>query len=311
MRFTNMHEITKCKSTQEILEMCELDYSIECYPRYYQRNGVFIPVEGKFSIVRDDSGLELSTASENWTPIQNEAIVDNFLSFCDDSGLKATHAGALDDGRKVCIIADLDREFDVKNVGDIVKGFVQFIGSHERGYGHQINLYIERLVCLNGATRQVRQGQRVLRHTASFEANMTQLLEACLASWEQYIGDMDTLANTVVEPEDAHMLLIKAFGDPSKAIEDQPKIVQKVFRLFDGELIGGHFSSAYKSAFGLLQSVTEYYNHHHAYRSDTDVFSALTTGNINQRVSAFENQIIRYSRSANNRQSVSVGVAQR
>ncbi|MBP0043367.1 MAG: DUF932 domain-containing protein [Roseofilum sp. SBFL] len=289
---TNCTPIPKNASAQEILDKANLNWRVKRSPRFFFHSGKFVEVPGKYSLLRTDRVEELTTAPENWQNSQNQDIVAVFHQFAQDAGITLTHAGPLNGGKQICLIGDLEKEYDVQKVGDITHCYLQLIGSHECGVGHQVRILAERLVCTNGATRKVVQHKQVLRHSPDVLQLLQQGLTLAVQEWEGLCEDHELLADTPMDQSQAAMLLIESFGYPEKGLEEQPPVVQTALQLFDGQLIGGHLLSVYKTAYGLLQSVTEYYGHHHRWRNSTDHFASLTIGSVANQVRRFERQLV-------------------
>lgn len=63
--------------------------------------------------------------------------------------------------------------------------------------------------------------------------------------------------------------LVDVLGDPAVPLNEQPNMkgIQSVLALFNGEGKGSDLSSASGTAWGLLNSITEYVDHHRRARS--------------------------------------------
>lgn len=290
---SNLFLLPPNASPEEILKLSKLDWRVTLCPRYFNYEGQFAEVDNGYSLVNCETWEELTIATGKWQPSQNSEVIEVFHRFAQDSELPLLCAGGLNGGRQICVIADLGAEHDVKNVGDISHCYLQLIGSHQCGIGHQVRLLVERLVCTNGITRRVTQHKQTLRHVPNALQTLQQALILAHQEWEELIGEYELMADTPMDSSQAALLLIKSFGDPEKDFNDQPPVVQCALRLFEGELIGGHFLSAYRTAYGLLQSVTEYFGHHHRFRKSTDSFASCTIGSVANQVARFERQLVR------------------
>ena len=83
------------------------------------------------------------------------------------------------------------------------------------------------------------------------------------------------------------------FGDSDKAVSEQPEIVQTCLRLFQSDAIGGDLLTSYHTAYGLLNSVTEYFNHHSTVKSNENRFSSLLTGSMGKVQNKFQSQLVK------------------
>ena len=121
-------------------------------------------------------------------------------------------------------------------------------------------------------------------------------MEAAKTGFSRFKEDAEFLASTPVEDKIAHALVIKILGDKDKSLDEQPKAAQQVLNLYHGQGKGAEMLSAYQTAWGLTQAVTEYYSHHSSQRGgDAGHINSLWLGSkrakseqaLRQIVSAF------------------------
>jgi hypothetical protein len=208
--------------------------------------------------------------------------------------LKIDRIGCLKSGKELFAFTKLPIEIDVKQVGDITETHLMITESHECGRGLQIDLYFNRLVCTNGMTRPVRHRQQVINHVSAYNSDrITGILTRAIATVKEYENVSNRLADVTLTRQEAELHLIKAFGDPDKTPNEQPKIVQTCLKLFLGEGKGSDLLSAYNTAYGLLESVKEYINWHSPVRGSLETaFSSLCYGNRKQKQDAFLQQLV-------------------
>jgi Domain of unknown function (DUF932) len=246
-------------------------------------------------------GDNLST--EEYLAAYRSEILETFHTFCEQNDLQIDRIGCLKGGKELFAFTKLPIEIDVKKVGDITETHLMITESHECGRGLQIDLYFNRLVCTNGMTRPVRQTQQIINHVseynsetrgrASVASRIANILQSALATVRDYERVANGLADVVLSKQEAELNLIKAFGDPSKVLEEQPKIVQTCLKLFLGEGQGSDLLSAYNTAYGLLESVKEYINWHSPVRGSLETaFSSLCYGSRKQKQDAFMQQLV-------------------
>jgi hypothetical protein len=122
--------------------------------------------------------------------------------------------------------------------------------------------------------------------------SLDQQLEAAKTNFRELGKTSQRLAETQMTIEEATMHLINAFGDPLKKVEEQPKVVQTCLNLFRGQAKGSELLSAYNTAWGLLNSVTEYYNHHARVVDSQSHLNSLWMGGKAQKQQQFMNQLV-------------------
>jgi len=254
-------DITSDMSVDDQLEVAGLDWEVRTSPISYG-NETRYDTDKRKAIYRADTGTLFDVASDRWTPFQNREIVETFHNFCGQSDLTIAHLGLLQGGRTIFAGADLKRSFDVKQVGDIVRGRLLLFNYHAVGYGLVVKLHLERLICTNGMTQPVRVGNRTIGHVGGFNSNkVLNVLQSTISQFENFGRDAEQLANAVISREEAQLILIKEFGDPKLPLNEQPAIVQTCLNLFLGGAKGADMLSAYNTAWGLLNAFTETMNH--------------------------------------------------
>lgn len=88
------------------------------------------------------------------------------------------------------------------------------------------------------------------------------------------------------------MHLVKAFGNPELAWEEQPRPVQVCYKLFKGQGAGSEKLSAYQTLFGLGEAVSEYQNWYAKGSYGERAFNSLCQGGRSQSVSKFTKQLV-------------------
>jgi len=136
-----------------------------------------------------------------------------------------------------------------------------------------------RVVCANTLGFAVQEGEVgkarqyiKVPHSAVFDPSAIKA-ELGLAnhSWVKFIERTEQLATRKVTDKEAVNWLIKVFGDAEKPVEEQDnasaRTMKKVLELFQGTGMGSDMRSANKTAWGLVNSVTEYMDHHRGTRT--------------------------------------------
>lgn len=289
-------EVSPNMSLEKQLELAGLNWEVATSPISYGCDFQHNTIDGEYrkAIYRSDTGMLLDVGGKQWRPFQNRDIVSAFHNFCEKAGLQMNHLGSLEDGRTIFASANLPSEINVRQVGDIVRARVILINYHKVGFGLSIRLQMERLVCLNGMAQPVRIGNRVVTHVGNFDSTkIVQILEGCQQNFADFGRDAEKLAAKSMSMEEAHLILIKEFGDPSKGLHEQPAIVQTCLRLFDGGGRGSDMLSSYNTAWGLLNSITEFYNHHSQIRGGTAThLNSLLLGSKAQKQLSFQQRLL-------------------
>lgn len=279
-------------TVEEMVEVAGLNWQVYTSPIKY---GDRFEHESSYrkAIYREDTGKLLDTVGSSWQPFQNLRIVETFNTFCRDNALAIDHLGSLDQGRCVFATAFLNEQFSIFGCDDITSKIL-LTNYHKQGYGLKIDLMAIRLVCKNGMTLPVRVGSKVISHVGFYDnQKVSQTLAGAKNNFKQYQQQSEVLAQTPIDDAQAVMLLINSFGVPGLPLEEQPKVVQTCFNLFKGEGQGSELLSAYQTAWGLLNSVTEYTCHKSQIRGGMEThLSSLWMGSKGNKQNSFMNQLV-------------------
>jgi hypothetical protein len=267
-----------------------------------------------FAAYRSDNNafFDIYTRRKPW---QNGEIVETFNRFCDGANLPITHLGSLEGGKTIYAAARLPQEIaPTQSRGDLTEAYLMLEESHANGHGLQVWLYFNRLICTNGMRRPVRNAQdvtdliegralnrrsikdrlKVIAHVGAFDSSRIEnILQAAITTVELEQELTTKLAAVSIDKAEATLQLIAAFGEPGRPVDEQPQIVQTCLKLFNGQGKGSNELSAYNTAYGLLHSVTEYYNHHAVKRGTaSQQFQSILSGNRGKQMQRFERQVV-------------------
>lgn len=277
-------------SFDDQLAAAKLDWTVETSEFVYGDD--FQYTESKTQVAyRSDTGqfMDVYTTRKPW---QNRDILQHFHEFCNEGGLELTHLGSLQDGKTIYAAAYLSAT-DVLSQGDITDHYLMLRDSHINGQGLTASLFSNRCICTNGLHESIRVGNKTIAHVGEFNSDkVSNLLEAVVTTLKLKDQQLETLATTAITPEEAMLNLIKAFGVPGLPVSEQPKVVQATLRLFEGEGKGSELLTSYKTAYGLLQSVTEYFNWHGRSSAAATQFQSVLSGSRASKMQQFERQLV-------------------
>jgi hypothetical protein len=285
--------IDSSTTIQERLQATKLDWELLSSPMHYGEFGEY--ESDKRAVYRSDNKALIDIYSSR-TPRSNGEIVsfmDKLLNLAD---LSMNELGSYGDGAFIYCSASLSSEYDVnvRKVGDITKPRIVICDSHLVNEGMKIYVHFDRLVCTNGMSRKVSQKVGVINHVGGINAKVARdvLTEALkIVNVKKEVSEF--LADTQMTLKDAQVQLITAFGDPEKPISEQPSMVKTCLELFNGKGQGSEMLSAYGTAFGLLQSVTEFYSHLSPAKTEQSRFASVLSGDYAKNSSNFEKQLVR------------------
>ena len=287
---TGLDPIRACQKVGldwEVRAISTDDMSINYQGRNLSSDGL------KFT-VRMDNGqiIDKCTHREPW---QNVDVVRYFYQWAEDNGLQPTHLGFLKKQSEILMGAKLPITSDIKKCGDITDYIFLLRHSHRTGNGMPPSLYTSRRICTNGTNIVINNMKISVRHSGTLESNQDRIsnqLQRVIDLVKVQEEVHNNLAEVEMTKETATVLLIAQFGDPKLPIEEQPRVVQACLNLFLGNAAGSEYLSAYNTAYGLLQSVSEYYNWNGKQRQDGSTFASLLTGARQRAIQGFEHQLV-------------------
>jgi phage/plasmid-like protein (TIGR03299 family) len=136
-------------SLDEWLVAAGLNWQVKMHPMFAKVGDEMVRVENQSALVRDSDNRILTTASDNWKPIQNRKVLEFFRDYARAGGATLETAGALHGGKLVWGLANLGHGFTTNNGQDQVKGYVLFASPHEKGKASSVRLTATRVVCAN------------------------------------------------------------------------------------------------------------------------------------------------------------------
>ena len=273
----------------QALEAADLDWTVETSqfrygPKYQHRE------QGKQVAYRSDTGAFIDIYDQR-IPYQNRDLVDMFKGYLEAADLELGWLAQLYDGKEILAGAKIPQSSEMGN--DRTDHFLLLRDSHVNGKGLKVSLYSNRFICTNGMNVVVQN--QVIPHTRELNQRkqfMRDTIDQVIAKIHEREQNHQDLTQVEMSKEEATMQLIAAFGNPGQPVDDQPRVVQTALALFNGQGKGSEFLTAYNTAYGLLQSVTEYYNWHAPRSEAKTALQSLLEGSRNQAMHQFERQLV-------------------
>lgn len=228
--------------------------------------------------------------------------------------------------------ANLNEQFEL-NGSDIVTGKLVLNAPFKYGQGYQISVMAIRKVCTNGQHLPVTLKRKILSHVTKFPVQeIMAVLEGAKTLWKQYETQSVSLSNTEVSHVEAVLLLLSQFSrieknqqlaktllnkiksskmELAKAedliwdevnLENESKIVQSCYNMYShNSFIGAEMASAKNTAWGLLNTVTEFCNHHSVAKNANVQINSLWNGSKQRQTQSFLQSISAFAHEAKNR----------
>ena len=293
------HELPAGQSIDTWAVSAGMNWSIEQTPvRYVTGQDDGMVSIGSFEeqrvLYRSDTKAALSVVSNRYKVVQPREILEFYRDLTEDAGFELETAGVLKGGRKLWALARTGQHALLKG-GDQVKGYLLLATACDGTLATTAQFTSVRVVCNNTlAIALERKGQDkaagIIKVPHSTEFNPEQVkaqLGITVSDWDCFIRQMKQLANRKVSNAEADNFfqtvlncnpktadfsdsdLKVADGSPnsSKAALSNERAYKRVQELYGGTAMGAQMESAQGSAWGLLNAVTEFVDHHRRSRS--------------------------------------------
>lgn len=222
-------------------------------------------------LFRSDTLAPLSVVSKRYQIVQPREVLEFYRDLVAVGGFELETAGVLKGGRKFWALARTGQENRLKG-DDRIKGYLLLATSCDGTLATTAQFTSVRVVCNNTLQVAVAHpgGAVKVPHSTQFDpALVKQSLGIGLSAWDSFMGDVHRLAARPVNPIEAQRFLVEVLGDTKLAIDQQPnqRGIQTVRNLFEGKGRGSELASAQGTAWGLVNSVTEFVDHHRKARN--------------------------------------------
>lgn len=232
-----------------------------------------IRVKERYATIRDNDWTALGTVGNSWTPVQNTegfAIVQDVMQGS-DCWIEA--AGALDEGRKVWILAHMPEDLTI--AGEKYQQYILFTNGHDGRSSVTAAMTNVRVVCQNTLAFALDTTPRVVRvrHTSRAAQNIAEA-KKILGVRDLYAEELAKQGEWLVEQsisdaEFDHFLtqLMPADEGLQHVVTMAEARREKVATLYHG---ANNLEPIRGTRWGALQAVVEYADYHRGFGEDHD-----------------------------------------
>lgn len=225
-------------------------------------------------LYRSDNKMPLSVVSSRYHVVQPESILEFYRDLVELGGYEMETAGVLKDGKKLWALARTGQSVSLKGK-DTVNGYLLLSTSADGTMATTAQFTSVRVVCSNTLAIALGDSSGAIKvpHRSHFDAQaVKRQLGIAISSWDSFIVRMKALSECKVNDTAAEAFFRRVLtypvssGQPMPATNDSA--IKAVQSLYAGKGMGATLASASGTAFGLLNAVTEYCDHHRRARSD-------------------------------------------
>ena len=228
-------------------------------------------------LYRSDTKAPLSVVSSRYQVVQPSEILEFYRDLTEVGGFELETAGVLKEGRKLWALARTGQQATLKGK-DHVNGYLLLATACDGTLATTAQFTSVRVVCNN--TLQIALGADnvgavKVPHRSQFDAqSVKRQLGIAISSWDAFMARTKALADRKVSDSSAEAFLRRVLtystanvGD-REALSVNERAIKAVGQLYAGRGKGADMASASGTAWGLLNAVTEYVDHHRRARSD-------------------------------------------
>jgi phage/plasmid-like protein (TIGR03299 family) len=227
-------------------------------------------------LFRSDTKAPLSVVSSRYQVVQPREILEFYRDLTEVGGFELETAGVLKDGKKLWALARTGQSVTLKG-HDEVNGYLLLATACDGTLATTAQFTSVRVVCNN--TLAVALGDTTgavkVPHRSQFDPQaVKRQLGIAISSWDAFMVRTKALSEHKVKPEAAEAYFRRVLTYPTGNATDGPattvndRAIKSVHELFAGHGKGAGLTSASETAWGVLNSVTEYVDHQRRARSE-------------------------------------------
>lgn len=224
-------------------------------------------------LYRSDTRLPLSVVSKRFQAVQPGQILEFYRDLTSSNGFELETAGVLREGRKFCALARTGQSATLKG-RDKVNGYLLLATACDGTLATTAQFTSVRVVCNNTLSIALGNASGAIKvpHRSQFDPDVVKRqLGITVSSWDGFVARMKALVERPVDPDSVEVLLrlVLTYAAPDgKAAVVNEQALANVRSLYEGGGRGALMASSRGTAWGLLNSVTEFIDHHRRARSD-------------------------------------------
>jgi len=224
-------------------------------------------------LYRSDTRLPLSVVSKRFQVVQPGQILEFYRDLTSSNGFELETAGVLREGRKFWALARTGQSATLKG-RDKVNGYLLLATACDGTLATTAQFTSVRVVCNNTLSIALGNASGAIKvpHRSQFDPDVVKRqLGITISYWDGFVARMKALVERPVDPDSVEVLLrrVLTYAAPDgKAAVVNEQALANVRSLYEGGGRGALMASSRGTAWGLLNSVTEFIDHHRRARSD-------------------------------------------
>lgn len=250
-----------------------MDWTIEKAPVQFVAPDSYNVFEGQNVLYRSDTKAPMSVVSNRYKPVQPAEVLDFFKDLVEESGFKLHTAGTLFGGKRLWALAETGKFGEVTK-GDGVGGFLLLSTSCDKSLATTARFTSVRVVCNNTLSMATADKRDCVsfNHSRAFDHNLMKAkLGLAVESFGAFMEMAKFLRKQRLGGSNAVEFVRKLVLTPEQYADNEYNYNKhrgftKIMDLFEGEAKGAELVG--DSKWGMLNAVTEYFDHHLPARTD-------------------------------------------
>ncbi|WP_186047825.1 DUF932 domain-containing protein [Burkholderia gladioli] len=227
-------------------------------------------------LYRSDTKAPLSVVSSRYQVVQPSEILEFYRDLTEFSGFELETAGVLKEGRKLWALARTGQSATLKG-NDQVNGYLLLATACDGSLSTTAQFTSVRVVCNNTLAIALGDGTGSVKvpHRSQFDAaSVKRQLGIAVSSWDAFMVRTKALAERKITDSTAEAFLRRVLTYSTANLPDRETVavneraIKAVGQLYAGRGKGAGLSSASGTAWGIVNAVTEFCDHHRRARSD-------------------------------------------
>jgi phage/plasmid-like protein (TIGR03299 family) len=235
--------------------------------------------DGHNVLYRSDTKVPLAVVSDKYQVVQPKEVLEFYRDLTAGAGFNLETAGVLKGGKKYWALASMGKE--AKILDDQIKGYL-LLGSACDGSMATTAMFTSiRVVCNNTlgfAMNEAESGKaksvvRINHRTSFDEAKVKAQLGLAANSWDSFLYNVNVWSKTKVDLVQAQAYFDKVASYTTTEGEERvsDRTSKYLMELFAGGGKGSDLKSADGTAWGLINAVTEFVDHHRGRSNDVRI----------------------------------------
>src|SRR5579863_4030540 len=226
-------------------------------------------------LYRSDTKMPLSVVSKRFNVVQPAEIIEFYRDLTEVGGFELETAGVLKDGKKLWALARTGQNATLKG-RDRVNGYLLLATACDGSLATTAQFTSVRVVCNNTLAIALGDSTGAVKvpHRSQFDAQaVKRQLGIAISSWDGFMARMKALSECKVNDTAADAFFRRVLTYPTSSTNMQvpatnDSAIKTVQELFAGRGKGADMASAAATAWGLVNAITEFADHHRRARSE-------------------------------------------